>query len=751
MSNFEFNFYLMSTQTHTTQVSEETATSLGLLPEEFQKIQEILGRFPNFTELSIYAVMWSEHCSYKNSIKYLKKLPRKGKALLVEAGEENAGLVDIGDGLACAFKIESHNHPSAVEPFQGAATGVGGISRDIFTMGARPIASLNSLRFGKIDNKHTQHLLKGVVKGISHYGNCFGVPTVAGEVYFDDCYQVNPLVNAMSVGIVKVGETISATSEGVGNPIYIVGASTGKDGIHGATFASEDLGEDAEDKIPSVQVGDPFTEKLLLEATLEVIKTGAVVGMQDMGAAGITCSTNEMSAKGKHGMKIWLDKVPTRQKNMQPFEILLSESQERMLIVVHKGKEKEIEAIFDKWDLHCAIIGEVTEGELVQYYMNDELVAEVPADTLVLGGGAPVYNRSYRKPSYHEKRDAFDISKISLPQNYIDVAKRLVQNPNIASKRFIYKQYDSMVGINNVSTNHPSDASIIRLKDSKKGLAVTVDCNSRYVHADAYKGGAIAVSEAARNIVCTGAQPVAITNCLNFGNPYDEEVYWNFVHALQGMGDACIQFDTPVTGGNVSFYNQSPTRAVNPTPTIGMLGILDDVSKAMSLNFKNEGDTIYLIGTSTDDIASSEYLVNEHKVELSPAPHFDLKEEATIQNAIASLIQQHLIQSAHDISEGGMFIAVLESAMPKNFGFEINTCPKIRKDACLFGEGQSRVVVSVAAQAKDKFEDFVKSNTIPNTLLGTVKGKDIVVDGENFGSIAEYKELYDTAIERYFV
>lgn len=742
----------MSTPIQQPQVNEEIAKSLGLLPEEYQKIQDILGRIPTFTELSVYSVMWSEHCSYKNSIKYLKKLPRKGKALLVEAGEENAGLVDIGDGWACAFKIESHNHPSAVEPFQGAATGVGGISRDIFTMGARPIASLNSLRFGNLENKRTQHLLKGVVKGISHYGNCFGVPTVAGEVYFDDCYQVNPLVNAMSVGIVKVGETISATSAGVGNPIYIVGASTGKDGIHGATFASEDLGEDAEDKIPSVQVGDPFTEKLLLEATLEVIKTGAVIGMQDMGAAGITCSTNEMSAKGEHGMKIWLDKVPTRQKNMQPFEILLSESQERMLIVVQKGKEKEVEAVFEKWDLHCAIIGEVTAGNLVQYYMHDTLVAEVPADTLVLGGGAPVYERSYKQPSYHAKRDEFILDdKVPFPKSYIDVAKMLVQHPNIASKRFVYKQYDSMVGINNVSINRPSDAAVIRLKDSKKGLVVTVDCNSRYVHADAYKGGAIAVSEAARNIVCTGAKPVAITNCLNFGNPYDEEVYWNFVHALQGMGDACLQFETPVTGGNVSFYNQSPNRAVNPTPTIGMLGIIEDVDNIMTLDFKQEGDLIYLIGESKNDIGSSEYLVQYHKVELSPAPYFDLQEEAKIQDAVASLIDKKLIQSSHDLSEGGLFIAVLESAMTRNFGFEINTCTTIRKDACLFGEGQSRVVVSIRANEKENFETHLKSNNIPNQLIGTVKGNNIIVDGENYGTTAEYKELYDTAIEKYFV
>ncbi|HNC65241.1 MAG TPA: phosphoribosylformylglycinamidine synthase subunit PurL, partial [Chitinophagales bacterium] len=518
-------------------VNEELAKTLGLLPEEFIKIQEILGRVPNYTELSIYSVMWSEHCSYKNSIKYLKKLPRKGKALLVEAGEENAGLVDIGNGWACAFKIESHNHPSAVEPFQGAATGVGGISRDIFTMGARPIASLNSLRFGLIDNKRTQHLLKGVVKGIGHYGNCFGVPTVAGEVYFDDCYQVNPLVNAMSVGIVKIGDTISATSYGKGNPVYIVGSATGKDGIHGATFASEDLGEDAEDKIPSVQVGDPFVEKLLLEATLEVIKTGAVIGMQDMGAAGITCSTSEMSAKGEHGMKIWLDKVPTRQKNMLPFEILLSESQERMLIVVEKGKEALVEAVFDKWDLNCAVIGEVTEGNTLEYYMNGELVAEVPADTLVLGGGAPVYDRAFSKPKYHEERDKYSIEQISEPNidNLKEISKAVVAYPNIASKRFIYKQYDSMVGVNNTGINEPSDANIIRLKESNKGLVVTVDCNSRYVHADAEVGGAIAVAEAARNITCSGGKPVAITNCLNFGNPYDPEVYWNFVHALQGM------------------------------------------------------------------------------------------------------------------------------------------------------------------------------------------------------------------------
>ncbi len=740
----------MSSVDFNTSVSVETAKELGLLPEEFDKICAILGRNPNFTEISIYSVMWSEHCSYKNSIKYIKKLPRKGKALLVEAGEENAGLVDIGDGWACAFKIESHNHPSAVEPYQGAATGVGGINRDIFTMGARPVASLNSLRFGKLENKRTQQLLKGVVKGIGDYGNCFGVPTVAGEVYFDDCYQENPLVNAMSVGIVRVGETISATSKGVGNPVYIVGSATGKDGIHGATFASEDLGEDAEDKIPSVQVGDPFQEKLLLEATLELIGTGAVVGMQDMGAAGITCSTSEMSAKGEHGMKIWLDKVPTRQKHMQPFEILLSESQERMLVVVEKGKEAAIEKVFDKWDLHCAIIGEVTPGNTLQYYFHDELVAEVPADTLVLGGGAPVYDREFKQPSYHKKRDEFDISQVEIPKDLKAVAKKLVASPNIASKRFIYKQYDSMVQVNNASTNHPGDAAVIRLKHSPKGLVVTVDCNSRYVHADAQKGGAIAVSEAARNIVCTGGKPLAITNCLNFGNPYDPEVYWNFVHALQGMGEACTQFETPVTGGNVSFYNQSPQRAVNPTPTIGMLGLIDNVADAMTLNFKNEGDLIYLIGTCPNDIASSEYVSMIHGVELSPAPHFDLKEEAMVQNAVSQLIGKKLIESAHDISEGGFFITLLESAMVSELGFDVTTCSSIRKDACLFGEGQSRVVISVSPAKKEDFVNFLIENKIPNRYCGKVGGQSLVVDGENFGNITEYKIIYDTAIEKYF-
>ncbi|HNA95348.1 MAG TPA: phosphoribosylformylglycinamidine synthase subunit PurL, partial [Saprospiraceae bacterium] len=564
-----------------------TAKNLGLTEDEFEKIKQILGRHPNFTELSIYAVMWSEHCSYKNSIKYLKTLPRDGKKLLVAAGEENAGLIDIGDRLACAFKIESHNHPSALEPFQGAATGVGGIHRDIFTMGARPIASLNSLRFGNIETPHMQRLIKGVVSGIGHYGNCFGVPTVGGEIFFNDCYNQNILVNAMSVGIVKHGETVSATAAKPGNLVLIVGSATGKDGIHGATFASADLTEDSAEDLPAVQVGDPFQEKLLLEASLEAIAANAVDGMQDMGAAGITCSTSEMSAKAGLGMKIDLSKVPTRQKNMHAWEILLSESQERMLVVCEPGKEKILFDIYDKWDLECEIIGEVTEGPMLEFYEGNTLVAEVPAESLVLGGGAPVYDREYTSPEYLEKIKAFKTSSIPTPDDIVQTAKKVMSSPNLVSKRWIYEQYDSMVRTNTVTTNAPSDAAVSYVKGTSKAIAMTTDCNPAYVFADPFKGTMIAVSEAARNIVCSGGEPVGVTNCLNFGNPYNPEVYWQFVHAIKGMGEACRRFETPVTGGNVSFYNQSQignqTIPVYPTPTIGMVGILEDASNHTTL------------------------------------------------------------------------------------------------------------------------------------------------------------------------
>jgi len=731
------------------EVTFDTAKKLGLNESEFDKIKEILGRTPNFTELSIFSVMWSEHCSYKNSIKWLKTLPREGAHLLAEAGEENAGLVDIGDGLACAFKIESHNHPSAIEPYQGAATGVGGIHRDIFTMGARPIAALNSLRFGDINSEKAKHIVRGVVKGIGDYGNSFGVPVVGGEVYFDESYNVNPLVNAMSVGIVEVGKTCSAIAEGVGNPVYIVGSATGKDGIHGATFASDDLGEDAADSLPSVQVGDPFQEKLLLEASLEAINTGVVVGMQDMGAAGITCSTSEMSEKGGVGMTINLDKVPTRQEDMLPFEILLSESQERMLVVVEKGQEAVIEAVFDKWDLNCAIIGEVNDTGRLEYFHKGEKVADVPAWDLVLGGGAPVYDREYTEPDYFKEIAKYNINDVEVPESLTDVADFLISHPNIASKRWVYEQYDSMVQINTATTNKPSDAAVTRIKGMDKSLAMTVDCNSYYIHANPEIGTQIAVSEAARNLVCTGATPSGVTNCLNFGNPYVPQVFYQFAHAVKGMGKACEKFGTPVTGGNVSFYNQSSDLGpVHPTPTIGMVGVMEDINKQMTLDFKNEGDLIYLIGESKEDISSSQYLLHYHKVLESPTPYFNLETEYAVQQKVAELIKDQLINSAHDCSEGGLFVTLFESAAVSQYGFSIETKTDMRKDAFLFGEAQSRVVVSVAPENKEAFETALAGQT--HQLLGMVTASnEMSIDGQSFGSTSKQKETYDSVLQNH--
>ena len=728
----------------------EQAQEMGLLSDEFDRIKEILGRTPNFCELSIFGVMWSEHCSYKNSIIWLKKLPKDGPHMLVEAGEENAGLVDIGDGLACCFKIESHNHPSALEPYQGAATGVGGINRDIFTMGARPIAQLNSLRFGNIELDRTKWLLKGVSKGIGDYGNAFGIPIVGGEVFFDDCYNTNPLVNAFSAGIMKKGDMISATSSGVGNPIFIVGSRTGKDGIHGASFASKDITEDSADDLPAVQVGDPFQEKLLLEATLELSKTDAIVGMQDMGAAGITCSTNEMSAAGNHGMLINLDKVPTRQKNMKDWEILLSESQERMLVVVEKGKEQIVNDIFDKWDLSCEEIGVVTEGERVQYFMHDELVADVPCSDLVLGGGAPVYEREYKEPEYFKRFQEFNIDDVKEPEDLIAVANFLTENYNIASKKWVYEQYDSMVGTANMSTNFPTDAGIVNLRESSKALAMTVDCNSRMVNANPEEGCAMAVAEAARNIVCSGGSPSAITNCLNFGNPYNPEVYWQFVGSIKGMSKACRKFSTPVTGGNVSFYNQSSIDGrevpVFPTPTIGMLGIVEDKKHITTLAFQNSGSLIYMLGDSLNDINCSEYLVAYHKINESSTPFFDLDIEFELQQSVSSLIKEDLIISAHDVSDGGLFITLLESSMANNLGFSINSADNIRKDAFLFGESPSRVVVSIDNGNKQAFEDLLSKRKTSFHLLGTVTEGDLLVDGELFGDVSTYKQKFNSSL-----
>ncbi len=735
------------------EVTLKTAAKLGINEEEFALLQKYLGRKPNFTELSIYSVMWSEHASYKNSIRWLKTLPREGGKLLTEAGEENAGLVDIGNDLACAFKIESHNHPCAVEPYQGAATGVGGINRDIFTLGARPIAQLNSLRFGNLKNDTTKWMIKGVVKGIGDYGNSFGVPVVGGEVFFDESYNTNPLVNAMSVGILEKDSMVSAIAKGNGNPVFIVGSSTGKDGIHGATFASADITENSADDIPSIQVGDPFQEKLLLEASLELIESGVVVGMQDMGAAGIICSTSEMSEKGNSGMRIDLDKVPLRQKNMEAWEILLSESQERMLVVIKKGKEDTAKKIFNKWDVNCVQIGEVIDEDKLYFSYKDKSEAEVPASSLVLGGGAPVYEREYTEPAYIAESKKFNINDVPQPKNYKKIAEFLLSLPNIASKRWVVEQYDSMVRTNNMSTNKVSDAGVVNIKGTNTALALTTDCNSRYVKADPYKGTMIAVAEAARNVACSGAAPTAITNCLNFGSPYNPEAYWQFVNAVKGMGDACRKFNTPVTGGNVSFYNQTTkngkTEPVFPTPTIGMLGIMEDKSYHTGLGFKRKGDMIFLLGKSNNDIASSEYLYHYHNIKNTPAPHFDLDFELKLTEMLQKLAKEKLVESMHDVSDGGLFVCLAESSFDNNLGFDITSDAEVRKDAFLFGEAQGRVVISVDPEKESDFIDLMLDMDFPFSTLGHVTKGEIRVDDISFGFVKDIKKIYNTALEKH--
>jgi len=712
-------------------ITLELAIEHGLNEEEYEKICKILGRTPNFTELGIFSVMWSEHCSYKNSIALLKTLPRSGGKLLVGAGEENAGLVDIGDGLAVAFKIESHNHPSAVEPYQGAATGVGGIMRDIFTMGARPIASLNSLRFGSLKDARTRYLFDGVVKGIGDYGNSFGVPTVAGEVYFDECYQGNPLINAMAVGIVKIGQTASATAEGDGNPVMIIGSSTGRDGIHGATFASVEISEESEAKRTSVQVGDPFTEKLLLEASLEIIREGLIVGIQDMGAAGISCSTSEMSAKGKSGMKIDLSKVPLREAGMSAYEIMLSESQERMLVVAKKGCENRVKEIFEKWDLHCETIGVVTsDGNLEIEYL-DEKKAELPAYELVLGGGAPVYYRETEEPTYLFETRNYPLNEIPKTENISETFLKVFSSPNIVSKKWVYEQYDSMVRTNTV-VGPGCDAAVVRIKGTNKALVMKTDCNGRYVYLNPKEGTKIAVAESARNVVCSGGTPLAITNCLNFGNPYKPEIYWQFSKAIEGMGEACRYFDTPVTGGNVSFYNESPDTSVYPTPVIGMVGLIEDCNNIMTSYFKNEDDLIYVLGDDFEEIGGSEYLKVIHGVVAGEPPKIDLIKEKQLHKIVLELITQKLINSAHDVSDGGIITALAECCVinePKQFGAEVLLDIMSREDFTLFSESQSRVIVSVSPEKKEAFDALLSSKNFPVSQIGKVGGKSFQING----------------------
>ncbi len=728
-------------------VTVDTAKELGLTAAEYDKIVERLGRVPTYTELGVYSVMWSEHCSYKNSILQLKTLPREGARMLVAAGEENAGVIDVGEGYGVAFKIESHNHPSAVEPFQGAATGVGGILRDIFTMGARPIAALNSLRFGEPTTERTKYLIKGVVHGIGHYGNCFGVPTVGGEVYFDRCYSDNPLVNAMAVGVVKADKMASARASGPGNPVFIMGSSTGRDGIHGASLlASREFDELTENMRPTVQVGDPFAEKLLLEASLELINAGVVVGMQDMGAAGISCSTSEMSEKGNVGMTIDLDKVPLREQDMSAYEIMLSESQERMLVVVAKGREAEAAAICEKWDVPFTLIGEVTDDGFITVTRYGQQVAHLPAESLVLGGGAPVYVREQQRPEYLELTSRpVDRGPLFHEKEATETLKALLAAPTIASKRWIYEQYDSQVGDNTVMRRE-GDAAVLRIKELPgKGVAVTTDCNSRYAYLNPYRGGVAAVAEAARNCVCVGAEPVAITNCLNFGNPYDPEVYWQFAEAIRGMGDMCRALNTPVTGGNVSFHNESQQHAIYPTPTIGMLGLIDDLSKTVGLSVPAADQQVILLGWQREELGGSEYLHTIKKRVIGDAPTINIDEEVRLQKATLEAIRSGLVSAAHDTAEGGLLVALAEMTFGSGIGMHV-TLPWDPYAGHLFGETQSRIVVTVPADAVAALTDLCTRHDVPMTVLGTTGGTKLVVENLVYAEIAELRDVYENAL-----
>ena len=702
------------------EINPQIISEHGFSDEEYQQILSILGRTPTWVELGIFSVMWSEHASYKNSVKLLKTLPKDGPAMLTKAGEENAGIVDIGDNLAICFKIESHNHPSALEPYHGAATGVGGILRDIFTMGAKPIAALNSLRFGNPNDPEVKHLISEVVHGIADYGNCFGVPTVGGEVYFEDSYTGNPLVNAMAVGIVPHDKIARSAATGIGNLVLYVGAKTGRDGIHGATFASIELSEDSEEKRTAVQVGDPFLEKLLLEATLEVIHKDLVVGIQDMGAAGLTCSSSEMSGKAGLGIELEIDRVPQRESGMTAYEIMLSESQERMLLIVEPSNIDEVMEVFQRWDLDASVVGKVTADGILRVIWHGETVAEIPSEYLVLGGKAPVYEREALRPPWLDDLQDFDPFSIPEPDSYTDCLLGLLGSHNIASKHAIYRQYDHMVQINS-HVEPGSDAAVITIKGTTKAIALSTDCNGRYCYLDPYEGARIAVAESARNVVCSGAKPLAITNCLNFGNPYKPEVFWTLKEAVRGIGEACKAFETPVTGGNVSLYNENPDAAIYPTPVIGMLGLIADYNKTLTQTFKQAGDHVYLLGREGSELGGSEYLKTIHNTIAGFPPRLDLSAEKKLHDLLLTLADKTLISSAHDVSDGGLLCAVAECCFSNsNLGMDLQFEISTRKSAVYFGEDQSRAVVSLPEENVEDFLKLAEQIGVPVCKLGIV-------------------------------
>ncbi|MGH9254499.1 MAG: phosphoribosylformylglycinamidine synthase subunit PurL [Vicinamibacterales bacterium] len=737
-------------------VSNELLHQHGLTPGEYQRILEMLGREPTLTELGIFSVMWSEHCSYKSSRVHLRTLPTSGRRVLQGPGE-NAGAVDIGDGLAAVFKIESHNHPSFIEPYQGAATGVGGIIRDIFTMGARPIALLNSLRFGPLDDPLVRRTFAGVVAGIAGYGNSIGIPTVGGEVAFDESYTGNPLVNVFCLGIARADEIVKAAASGAGNAVYYVGAKTGRDGIHGATMASAEFDDRSAEKRPAVQVGDPFMEKLLLEACLEVMKTDALVGIQDMGAAGLTCSTCEMGARGGAGIAIDVSLVPQRETGMTPYEIMLSESQERMLLVVKKGREQDVERIFEKWDLHAVRIGEVTTDGRLRVRNRGDVVADIP--TASLTDDAPLYTRPMTEPAYLAEAQQLSLSGLGSPPPPSDVFRRVLASPGIASKRWVYRQYDYMVRTNTLVAPGMG-AGVVRVKGTSRALALSVDGNGRYVYLDPFVGAQLAVAEAARNVACVGAQPVGATNCLNFGSPERPEIMWQFARAVEGMAVACRALDIPITGGNVSLYNETDGRAVLPTPVLGVVGVIEDASRLVCRAFREEGDAIVLLGSSTDELGGSEYLKTIHRLVRGRPPALDLAREAALQRLVVDGVARGLIRSAHDCAEGGLAVTVAECCFDTGLGASVDVpaveaaASEFRDIATLFGESASRVVVSVDPQRAAQLLDLAGREDVPAAIIGRVGGDRIRVAVQGGSTIdepvAEAERIWSDAIGRYF-
>jgi phosphoribosylformylglycinamidine synthase len=711
-------------------ITKDLIAQHGLSADEYKKIVEILGRKPNLTELGIFSVMWSEHCSYKSSRVHLKKLPTTGPRVVQGPGE-NAGAVDIGDGLCAVFKMESHNHPSFIEPYQGAATGVGGILRDIFTMGARPIALLDSLRFGLLDRPKNRHLFKGVVAGIAGYGNCMGVPTVGGEMVFNEIYSNNPLVNVFCLGIAKKDRLFKGTAAGVGNPVLYVGSKTGRDGIHGATMASDSFDEASESKRPTVQVGDPFTEKLLLEACLELMEADLLVGIQDMGAAGLTSSSCEMASRAGNGIELDLTHVPRREPGMTPYELMLSESQERMLMVAKQGMEDEVLRICRKWDLDCAVVGRVTGDGILRVKDQGQVVAEIPAKALAEDG--PKYERPNAPPGYQEYLQALNLDALKEPKDYTATLLELLESPTIASKRWVYQQYDHMVRTNSM-VRPGSDAAVLRIKGTSKAVAITADCNGRYCVLHPYIGGMIAVAEAARNLVCSGAEPIGLTDCLNYGNPERPEVMWQFILSIEGIADACKAFNVPVVSGNVSFYNETNGLNIYPTPILGMVGLIEQADKAMTQWFRQAGDAIVLLGATREDIGGTEYLRVVHHREQGEPPYLNLDTEKALQACVLKVIREGLVQSAHDCSDGGLAVALAECCVsaPENpLGAAVRlTGHTIRRDALLFGESQSRVILSVEPAQADKVLSIAKELGVPAAKIGTVGGDRLTIDVE---------------------